>query len=65
MNQQQFLDTINFRIDGANLTPLPPTVEIFNEIKEHIKDLENLRDNTSENFDDVVIPDFPAYFNIL
>ncbi len=61
MNQQQFLDIINFRIEGANQAPLPPTVEIFNAVKQHIIDLENLRDNTSESFDDVVIPPFPVY----
>jgi len=61
MNQQQFLEIINFRIEGASQAPLPPTVETFNAVKEHIKELENLRDNTSESFDDVVIPPFPVY----
>jgi len=59
MNQQQFQDYTDDLI--VNATAFFPTDQSFYLlILSHIEELKTLKENTTENFDDVVFPPFPA-----
>lgn len=60
MTQESFLQLINSRIEVAQESLGPPTIEFYKLIQDHILTLKNLRDNTSSDYEDVVIPPFPA-----
>lgn len=59
MNQQQFQDYVDQLIVNAKES-FPHNQEFYLLVQDYIKTIKTLKENTTENFEDVVFPSFPA-----
>lgn len=59
MNQEQFQDHVDNMIVNARAF-FPPNQEFYQLVLDYVETLKTLKENTTENFEDVVFPPFPA-----